>query len=459
MQIIENQEKLSEFLKEFHLSDSIVIPIFSDHRAHPKINELYFIYVYLISLEKSYIIPFNTDDCINIDHLDIKKILMHISNKSTIKYVIDKKTFYHIYEEYLEEIDDKFIDIRVLEYISNGKIENNILETISTSAHNFIYYKFYKFGDLNKCISIYKHSEKLDLITEHILLILEKYKLNYTLESFKKINNLMIKVLYNLEKNGICVNENFIRKDLVKNNLTYGDYNLFTLTNRPVCNNNGYNFSSINKSDGSRKSIISRFGIKGELLLLDYNSYHLYLIADIIGEKFSENPHTHLAKIYLNKQEISEEEYEQCKEITFNIIYSKIPDEFKSIPFFKKIDQFTNELWKAFNSDKFVLTKYFKRKLYKEYLLDMNPQKLFNYYLQSIETENNMIILDKIFNFLNLHNFKSKIILYIYDAILIDFNIDDGEVFVNEIISILEQGGRFPISISHGKNYHDLIKI
>lgn len=459
MQIIENQEKLSEFLREFHLSDSIVIPIFSDHKAHPKINELYLIYVYLISSDKSYIIPFNTDDCINIDHLDIKKILMHISNKSTMKYVLDKKTMYHVYEEYSEDIDDKFIDIRVLEYISNGKIENNILETITTPAHNFIYYKFYKFSELNKCISIHKHIEKLDLITEHILVILEKYKLNYTLESFKKINNIMIKVLYNLERSGIYVDESFIRQDLVKNDLVFGDYNLFTLTNRPVCNSNGYNFSAINKTDGSRKSIISRFGIKGELLMLDYNSYHIYLIADIIGETFPENPHTYLAKLYLNKENISQEEYEQCKEITFNIIYSKIPDEFKSIQFFKKIDIFTNELWKAFNSDKFILTKYFKRKLYKNYLIDMNPQKLFNYYLQSIETENNMIILDKVFNYINSNNFKSKIILYVYDAILIDFNIDDGEVFINNIINILEQSGRFPISISHGKNYHDLIKI
>lgn len=459
MHIIETSEGLSAFLTDFHTSDTIIIPVFIDHRAHPAVNELYLIYVYLISTDTSYLLPINTDDCINIDPHLVSDILDKISNNSTNKYVLDKKIFHYIYDKYGLVPDNKFYDIRALEYVSNGKVDYSEIDNITTSAHSFIYYKFYKLNNLNASISISKHIEKLELLTDYILSVIDKYRFNIALEAFKQINNIMIKVLFNLEKSGMYVDNTFKRQDLVKNNLTYGDYNLFTLTNRPSCTYHGYSFSSINKTDGSRKSFISRFGDNGELVLLDYHSYHIYLIADIIGETFTENPHSYLAKLYLGKDTISQDEYEQCKEITFNILYGGIPSEFTQIEFFKKVDKFVNELWKAYNSDKFIFTKYFKRKLYKDTLKDMNPQKLFNYYLQALETENNMIILNTLFDYINTSEIKSKVILYIYDAILIDFNLDDGKEFIDNVISILEQNHRFPLGLSHGKNYHELIKI
>ena len=459
MQIIETSEMLSAFLTDFHTSDSIIIPIFTDHRAHPAVNKLYLIYIHLIKHNTSFIIPINTEDCINISPELITEILFKLANNSTNKYVLDKKVFHYIYDSYNLELDKKIYDIRVLEYVSNGKVDYSIIDRITTSAHSFIYYRFFRMSDLNAAISISKHCERLDLLTDYILSILDKYKFNIMSEAFKQINGVMISVLFNLEKSGIYVNDDFKRRDLVHNNLVYGEYNLFTLTNRPSCTSQGYSFSSINKTDGSRKSFVSRFGNNGELVLLDYHSYHIYLIADIIGEKFSENPHSYLAKLYLGKDTISEEEYEQCKEITFNILYGGIPSEFKQIDFFKKVDKFVNELWNAYNSDKFIFTKYFKRKLYKENLPDINPQKLFNYYLQALETENNMLLLDMLFQYINSSGYKSKVILYIYDAILIDFNYEDGKEFIDGVLRILEQNNRFPMGLSHGKNYHDLVKI
>jgi len=459
MQIIETQERLSAFLTDFHTSDTIIIPMFTDHRAHPAVNELYLIYVYMISHDTTYILPINTDDCINIDPSLVSDILTKISNNSTNKYVLDKKIFHYIYNKYDLKPDNKYCDIRVLEYVSNGKVDYSIVDSITTSAHSFIYYKFYRFGDLNATISVSKHIERLELLADYILSIVDNYKFNIANEAFKQINNVMINVLFNLENSGMYVDDTFKRQDLVKDNLIYGEYNLFTLTNRPSCTSQGYSFSSINKTDGSRKPFVSRFGDKGELVMLDYHSYHIYLIADIIGETFTENPHSILAQLYLGKDTISEEEYEQCKEITFNILYGGVPSEFTQIPFFKKVDKFVNELWNAYNSDRFIFTKYFKRKLYKDKLTNMNPQKLFNYYLQALETENNMNILNTMFNYIDTSGAKSKVILYIYDAILIDFNLDDGKEFMDAVIQILEYNNRFPVGLSHGKNYHDLVKI
>ena len=53
-------------------------------------------------------------------------------------------------------------------------------------------------------------------------------------------------------------------------------------------------------------------------------------------------------------------------------------------------------------------------------LKDMNPAKLMNYMMQSLETSNNIIILKNILKY--LRNKKSFITLYTYDAILFDFN-------------------------------------
>ena len=52
---------------------------------------------------------------------------------------------------------------------------------------------------------------------------------------------------------------------------------------------------------------------------------------------------------------------------------------------------------------------------------DMNPSKLFNYYLQSMETEYNMAMINEV-NAL-LGPYDTKLILYTYDSLLFDFNI------------------------------------
>lgn len=458
MHIIETEKSITLFFKEFHTTDSIVIPIFSDINDHPIINDIYLIYVYLISLDKSYVIPINTDDCININVEDIKNILTQISNNTTIKYVLDRKDILHIYHKNNLEIDDKFYDIKVLSYISTGEFDSRALNLTNTAAHNFIYYNFYKFKNLNSCIPIYKHIEKLEMIKDYMMSFINKNKTNTHLESFKKINTLMLDVLFNLESSGIKVDDNFSRKDLVVDGYVYPEYNIYTATNRPSCNHRGYNFISLSKNDPDRTSFISRFN-NGILILFDYSSYHLYLIADIIGEKFETNPHLELAKIYLNKKEITEEEYKQCKEITFNVLYGNIPSEFKYIPFFKKTDNLIKELWNSFNSDGYIFTRFFKRKIYKSKFKDMTANKLFNYYLQSLETENNMIILNKLIKYMKENQLKSKIILYIYDSILVDYNLEDGRDAINDIINILEQDKKFPITIKYGKNYSNLTKI
>ena len=87
-------------------------------------------------------------------------------------------------------------------------------------------------------------------------------------------------------------------------------------------------------------------------------------------------------------------------------------------------------------------------------LSEMNRNKLFNYMIQLMETENNMKMLSNLIPF--LESYKSKLILYSYDSFLFDFNLDDGVDFLNKTKEIIESNGLFPTKTSKGTNYHEM---
>ena len=451
MIIVESRDSLSNLLIRLHTSPLIVIPIYKDVNLHYSINELLLIYVYIIKDKKGYILPINTDDCLNISHEDLSEFYKHLSDGSTPKYVINKSHIINL----IPNLDDKYFDVRVIEYICKNRVDTQYDDY--TIAHRFIYHLHYTLTNLNTLIPVAKHYEYLDNIKNKILNLLDTCPgINFE-EAFKKLNNIMLPTLTSIEQNGIYVKPGFSREDIVHDEYIHTEYNIFTTTNRPTCNFRGYSFSSIPKDSMDKKHMVSRFGKNGQMILLDYNSYHLYLISNIIGEAFTENIHSHLGKIYFGKDVLTEEEYNSSKTITFKMIYGGIDHEFLQIPFFEKIQQFTDELWKAYSADRGIYTKYFKRKFNADQLESMNSQKLFNYYLQSLETENTILRLHQLQDFMT--NLKSKVILYIYDAVLLDYNLSDGKENLNQIISILDLNGKYPMSIYYGDNYADMTKI
>ena len=84
----------------------------------------------------------------------------------------------------------------------------------------------------------------------------------------------------------------------------------------------------------------------------------------------------------------------------------------------------------------------------------MNKNKLFNYFIQSLETETNMKMLSNLFK--NIENYKSKLVLYNYDSFLFDFNIEDDIDYLKLLKKEIELNGKFPTSISWGLNYHEM---
>jgi hypothetical protein len=73
----------------------------------------------------------------------------------------------------------------------------------------------------------------------------------------------------------------------------------------------------------------------------------------------------------------------------------------------------------------------------------MNPKKLLNYIIQSLETSRNIVILKDVLKY--LRDKKTKIALYTYDSVLFDFDKTDGKKTLHELEDILSERGKFPV--------------
>ncbi len=80
-------------------------------------------------------------------------------------------------------------------------------------------------------------------------------------------------------------------------------------------------------------------------------------------------------------------------------------------------------LWKNFNKNGYISTNCYYIK--KEHHPKIHAQKLFNYYIQATETENNILKIKEIQEY--LEDKKTKLVLYIYDAFVFDVAKSDGK--------------------------------
>jgi len=71
--------------------------------------------------------------------------------------------------------------------------------------------------------------------------------------------------------------------------------------------------------------------------------------------------------------------------------------------------------------------------------------------MQSLETSRNILILKEVLRY--LQNKKSKLALYTYDAMLIDFAKEDGKGTLEELELILSQKGKYPIKVKYGNSF------
>ena len=418
MVIVENNEQLSSFLKIYKKQDSIVLPIQSDEHKHPADDEICLLYVHVIDGEE-YILSYNHSESLNLDKEPNLK-------SKTKKYTIDKKRLQHLIDI------NNVVDVNLLHYIETNKPLQ--VDNLDTSAHGFFNMKHYRKKNINRVIPILKHLEVCRKITSLLLDVVGRNKEDVN----KSYNDEILNNLSYMENNGIQTTEGMV----------FSEYNIFTSTGRPSNRFGGTNFAALNKKDGSRKPYVSRFK-SGVLVEMDYDAYHLRLIGDRIGYEFPQGSvHEHMAKFY-------GVDYEESKKLSFQYLYGYIPHEVSQInPFFCKVEEYIKELWDSYNSNDFILSDIYSKRIYRKNLTDMNANKVFNYTIQLMETENNMKVLSELIP--KIKDYKSKLILYSYDSFLLDFNMEDGLDYIMKVKEILEQRGKYPVKVSWGLNYHEM---
>ena len=83
----------------------------------------------------------------------------------------------------------------------------------------------------------------------------------------------------------------------------------------------------------------------------------------------------------------------------------------------------------------------------------MNRFKLFNYYLQSLETEFSVRKLAQILN--RLQDKQTCLTLYTYDSVLFDVDMSEAKQLIPELREVLQQGN-FPVKCKVGVIYSKL---
>jgi len=424
--IVENKKEFKEFAKTFSKFDSIVIPIECDFNKHPKDTKLCLMYIrILFDMRKEYILPFRHSDTLNLDTQRIEDLW---TPKKV--YTNDKKKLLHFFN--WKDIHD----IQMNYYLE--KNEPLVIDDITTNSHEYFHRKYYDKPNVNCVIPVMKHIEWCRKLVENM-----KYPAITGTKKNEKVYNIyndeVLENLQKIESNGLQTT----------NGMVYSEYNPYTSTGRPSNRFGGLNFAALNKTDGSRKQFISRYGKEGMLVEMDYDAYHLRLIADVVDYKFPKGSvHKHMAKSY-------GVDYEESKKLSFQYLYGGIPYEVSQLnAFFCKVEKYVDGVWKSYKSDKFIESDIYNKRIYRKNLSDMNKNKVFNYLIQLMETENNMRMLTELLP--EIEGYKSKLVLYSYDSFLFDFYLPDGLDFLKKVKDIIEQDGKFPVKVSKGWNYHEM---
>ncbi|MCK9430171.1 MAG: hypothetical protein M0R17_09225 [Candidatus Omnitrophica bacterium] len=425
--IIFDEKSLEQFYNEYKNSDCIIHIIPIDDTVHPCINKIAAIYVYLFDNKMEYLIPVNHYDSINK-----LKVNLNSSNK---KYVLDRKSTSQLMPL------KKLIDVNLINYFVNN-------EKLDIEKHfDTFYFNLYKkqISNLNYIIPLTILLKYCTYIKDKILNVINIYDDVENETAFRYYNKYALNSLTNLEKNGLF--------NIKENKLVYSQYNLYTSTGRPSNAFGGTNFAALNKTDGTRELFISRFRDNGKLVELDYDAHHIRLLAYLIDYKLPnvEHIHNYFGKIYFKKENLTENEYNESKQITFRQLYGTVQPEYKDIEFFNKIETLYDNLWKQYNNTGYILSPLFKKKIHK--IVDVNKNKLINYYIQLTEAEYGFWCIKKIQDLLK--NKKTKLILFTYDSYLFDFHNDEFDL-IDNIKNILNIKEKFPVRIKTGTNYSDL---
>ena len=422
--IVENDKQL-ELFSRLDYDEVFLEPILANDNIHPSLNDIIALYIRGINASKGYMVCLDHSETTSCSGFELNYNKIYVRNKKLCTYFFNTKNFKDLH--FLGEFD----------------------ENISTPAHQYLYANYAVKRDINRIVPIVKHYERCELIFDEVKDIFKKEEP----KSFNFFNNSTTNCFYWIEKAGIRVNKEMLKdkfelnEDIFSLNgkFIHSQYNLYTTTKRPSNSFNGINFAALNKENKSRQSFIPD---RDEFVEIDISSYHPTLIARLIGYKFEEEDiHQHFAELY-------EVDYKKSKELTFKQLYGGVFKQYEHIEFFAKTKKYIQELHKKYNEEGYIEVPISGYRFEKEKLGEIGAQKLFNYMLQNLETANNVRILGEVIRLLK--NKKTKLVLYTYDAFLLDKDNEEDDT-LKSIYEVFNKRN-LNIKVSYGRDYDSLQK-
>ena len=343
-------------------------------------------------------------------------------NKEKLYKGIDYKTFI--------KNDLNYLDLNVVNYWHYNKVKHEVSWSNFYGDSGYMYY-----------YPLYKIMEKMDWenddleITPELQLFHDEF-----CEAFTRI-----------ELNGIGVNTNLISTfghhvgKYVYDKKIYQNYNFFTTTSRPSNAIHNLNFAALTPEHRKCFSPLNDIFVE-----FDFDGYHPRLIGNLIDYDF---PNTSVHQYLSDKYNV---DIDKGKNKTFQYLYGGIPNDVANkVEFLGITKRLINEMWIEFNDRKVIESHIYNRPMKEENLDNLNAQKLFNYYIQSYETERNVKLLMELH--LYLLTVKTDIVHYNYDSFLFDYDKSDGVQTIHDIKKILEQNG-FITNTKVGNNYGEMKK-
>jgi len=413
--LIENKEQF-EVLKNSGFKEAFVEVISNNPYQHPTQNSIIGFYVRPIQGHKGYILPTSHPECENLFE---DEVYLYLKGLEKI-YVRDKKEFLHY------TILKSLIDITL------GSPPYILPQT---TAHSTLYRRFPDLKTVNQLVPITKHYEVCEQIYDDL-----EHRINTVVNPF--YNDKATLVFNAIERNGIKIDKNEFEKHFhpVENEVVYTSYNYKTLTTRPSNKFGGVNYAALSHKDGSRKSFIPHNDIFVEF---DIGAYHPTLAAMLVDYDFgSGDIHQAFADMY-------KVDYAKAKELTFKQLYGGVFKEYRDLPFFKATSEYIRTTWETFQTEGVITCPISNYEYKRDVLENMNPQKLFNYILQNMETSLNIEILFRIFKLLKGRN--TKLVLYTYDSFLLD--VDNSELDMLEQIKEVFYKLKLQLKEKNGINY------
>lgn len=437
--VIDNEQQLDE-IKDHAV---FVIPIPEDDRHHTSQTSVIALAIYDLEASKSYIVSLSHPEAVyHMSKMDIGKFSSYVfcTNIPLMWKHFDSNTLAGV----------RLIDFEMMQYLKSGKkVEIETSKMVSRYTQNMPGCK-----KINTLVSLLKLQERIDEA-------LAGKTISADIPGGLDFYANKVRGVFNwIESNGLCVDKDKYKERFGRTFSRIGDrcytqYNYYTTTGRPSNRFGGVNYAALPKNE-TRECFVSRYGNDGCLVELDFNSYHPRIIASLINYDFGkDNVYEHLAKHYHNTDTPTQDQINKAKEDTFRQLYGGIRKDYLHIPFFAKTDAFVKNLWEQ-KELSYVESPISFRKLHWENYKDITPYTFFNYYIQMMETEFNVEMLQTMSEHFVQSGIKAEPVLYTYDSVLFDVHNDHKSLLIDDIIPASIDLEKFPVKIKSGNNYANM---